>query len=281
MTVQLTSVSEVDFADFTAAFNLAYSDYYVPIAMTTSAFGALFDRDDIMPDASVAALDESQIIGTGLLGIRDQRGWIGGMGVIPGRRRNGIGRAMMEYLIAQARARGLESLDLEVIEANRGAYALYRALGFVARRFLLVLERVPDEVPDVFPVCTLDYPEVADTLAEHERFHPVPNCWQRARRSLEGMAQHLQAWSLEGESGMLCYALGYADTSALRLLDLAAAPGPDAAGAAACLLAALHREYPAAHASSVNVADRDPVLPAFEALGYTVRFRQIEMELAL
>lgn len=281
MAVELLPISAVDFAEFTQAFNLAYSDYYVAISMSVPAFRALFERDDIDPDASVAAVDAGRIVGTGLLGIRGQDGWIGGMGVIPDRRRQGIGQAMMEHLIRQARARNLHHLDLEVIEANRGAQALYRALGFENRRFLLILERTPERVPDILPECPLGETDALSVLDQYDAFHPVPNCWQRARSSLQAMAASLQSWTLNGEDGLQSYALGYADSSALRLIDLAAAPGKDAARSAACLLAALHRTYPGAHASSYNVADNDPVLPAFEALGYMVNFRQIEMRLEL
>lgn len=282
MTLHLDSVDEVDFGAFTDAFNLAYSDYYVPITMSKSTFQALFERDDIALDGSVVALEDGQIVGTGLLGVRGRTGWIGGMGVIPGKRRSGIGRAMMKYLIEQAQQRDLETIDLEVIEANRGAYALYRALGFAEHRFLLVLERVPDRVPDFLPDCQIHTASARDVLAHYEPFHPVPNCWQRAKPSLEGIGELLQAWAQRDEGGDLqAYALGYADQAIIRLLDLAESPEVEAPRAALCLLAALHRIYPEAHASSYNVADNDPVLPAFEALGYTVSFRQIEMRMAL
>ena len=77
------------------------------------------------------------------------------------------------------------------------------------------------------------------------------------------------------------YALGYADEAAIRLIDLCATPRADALRATACLLAALHRAYPDAPANAFNIADNDPVLPAFEALGYTVSLRQFEMQLLL
>jgi len=281
MTLQLRPISEVDFAAFTDAFNLAYSDYYVPITMTKPAFRALFERDDIAPDASVVAVQDGRIVGTGLLGIRGRTGWIGGMGVIPVQRRKGIGRRMMQYLIDQARARGLERIDLEVIEANRGAWHLYRSLGFTEHRCLLVLERMADAVPEILPECPLSEQDAFEILAHYDEYHPVANCWQRAKPSLEGMASTLQGWTLGDDNCARSHALGYADTFTLRLIDLAATPEADAPRAAACLLAALHRAFPEAHASSYNVADNDPVLPAFEALGYTVSFRQIEMRLTL
>ena len=282
MTVHLRPLSEVDFGEFTEAFNAAYSDYFVPIRMTQPAFRALFERDDIAPEASVAAIEDGQIVGTGLLGVRDRAAWIGGMGVVPEHRRNGTGRMMMEHLIAQARARGLERIDLEVIEDNRPAWRLYDSLGFTHRRYLLMLDREPEDVPDILPDCPLREQDPFDIVEQYDDYHPIPNCWQRGKRSLEGMAPSLLGWALEGEpvERPAACALGSADDSAIRLIDLAATPEA-APSAAVCLLAALHRAFPLARANAFNIADNDPVLPAFEALGYTVSLRQIEMQLVL
>ncbi|RPJ01801.1 MAG: GNAT family N-acetyltransferase, partial [Chloroflexi bacterium] len=108
--VTCCAVSEIDFEDFTAAFNLAYSDYFTRIVMTPTSFRYLMERDDLSFDASVAALDGSAIVGTGLLGIRGKTGWIGGMGVIPNRRRQGVGRQMMRHLLDRARDNGLSEV---------------------------------------------------------------------------------------------------------------------------------------------------------------------------
>ncbi len=44
----------------------------------------------------------------------------------------GIGTAMMEILIDEARAVGCEQMELEVVSENAAAVALYKKLGFVA-----------------------------------------------------------------------------------------------------------------------------------------------------
>ena len=51
--------------------------------------------------------------------------------VSPAYRRQGIGRALMEALITELSARGMESLTLEVRASNEAAIALYEALGFL------------------------------------------------------------------------------------------------------------------------------------------------------
>lgn len=56
--------------------------------------------------------------------------------VEPGRRRSGVGRAMLAAFLEAARARGAEHAHLEVAEDNVAAIALYRVAGFteVGRR---------------------------------------------------------------------------------------------------------------------------------------------------
>jgi ribosomal protein S18 acetylase RimI-like enzyme len=277
------AVSDVDFRDFTSTFNRAYSDYYVPISMTISSFRALMARDDLDMDVSVAAVDDAgKIVGTGLLGIRGKQGWIGGMGVVPEHRRQGIGRQMMEYLIQQAREHGLEEVKLEVIEENVGAHKLYRDLGFEDGHILLVLDRSPDTTTFEY-----DHPYQVEerapsgVLKYYPEFHSMPNCWQRDLPSLEALTPFVQSWAMLETGRIVGYGLGWADAQLIRLLDIAILPNENHTSAAQALLEYLHQQYPEAYGSSYNIAEDDPVIPAFYTLGYKVSLRQIEMRLRL
>jgi ribosomal protein S18 acetylase RimI-like enzyme len=53
--------------------------------------------------------------------------------VVPARRGEGLGRALVEATIEVARAAGARSLDLNTGEADLGARALYEKLGFTNR----------------------------------------------------------------------------------------------------------------------------------------------------
>lgn len=53
------------------------------------------------------------------------------LGVVPARRRTGIGRTLLAAIIGEAREHGAHTLFLEVAEDNRAARALYAACGFV------------------------------------------------------------------------------------------------------------------------------------------------------
>ncbi len=55
-----------------------------------------------------------------------------GLWVAPGFRRAGVGRALVEAVMAQARAAGKRRLILHVVADNAGARGLYQGAGFVA-----------------------------------------------------------------------------------------------------------------------------------------------------
>ena len=57
-------------------------------------------------------------------------GHLGNLAVVPGRRRRGIARRLLEDLLDRARALGCEALSLEVRVSNFAAQGLYRAHGF-------------------------------------------------------------------------------------------------------------------------------------------------------
>lgn len=68
------------------------------------------------------------IVPTGLK--RRHRGTIVGVYVVPEARGTGIGRGLMDAIVAHARATGLAVLGLTVNTANAGAKRLYQAAGF-------------------------------------------------------------------------------------------------------------------------------------------------------
>ena len=57
-------------------------------------------------------------------------GYIGNIAVAPSFRRRGLGRALTEAMMADAMARGLAFLTLEVRQSNAPARALYESCGF-------------------------------------------------------------------------------------------------------------------------------------------------------
>lgn len=66
----------------------------------------------------------------GMLAVLDEAD-VTNIAVLPEARRRGVGRCLVEALIAEAVVRGVKLLHLEVRESNTVARALYESLGFV------------------------------------------------------------------------------------------------------------------------------------------------------
>jgi ribosomal protein S18 acetylase RimI-like enzyme len=165
--------------DFTSAqlaelFTAAYEGYFVPFNIDQAAFENMVEAFDLDLGGSLVALDGDTPVGLANLGLRGERTWLGGVGVVPSHRRGGIGEQLTRALMDSARERGATAMLLEVITENTPAIALYEKLGFEHVRELELLS-LPEaaggggaeEVP-------LD---VAQALVAARREEPEP--WQR------------------------------------------------------------------------------------------------------
>ena len=174
------------------------------------------------------------------LGVRGDHGWIGGVGVVPERRRQGIGRALMESVLDNAPT----SVTLEVLESNEGAKRLYDDLGFEVTR-LLEIWALPEQ------------PEVDAQLVEPAPLGQTDLPWQRADESLPA---DYERFEVEGGAMLL----NGGNVLQLQARDLDAATALLSRGKAL---------------NYVNVPEGDVASAALAALGGTMSLRQYEMRL--
>jgi hypothetical protein len=210
---------------------------------------------DIDLDASRIAFRDGEPVGLANLGVRGEEAWIGGVGVVPGARRSGVGEALMRALHEQARKQGVRRVWLEVIVENTGAFALYEKLGYAL-------------VQDV-EVWTLPGAEgghagrevpAAEARAQlPERHEP----WQRANGTL---AHYDDVRGLVTESGAMLFCV----RSSAQLQQYAGEPEP--------LLHALRRF---GDVYMLNLPTEDPAAKLLRELGGSVVVRQHEMLLEL
>lgn len=76
------------------------------------------------------ALVDGELVGYAVYGFDGDAFHLMNIAVVPGARRLGVGRVLMEDFLAEARAVGAADAWLEVSVANPAALALYRAYGF-------------------------------------------------------------------------------------------------------------------------------------------------------
>lgn len=267
-------------------FNRAYSDYYVPLHLDAAMMSGMIAAQDLDLAGSRVLVDGGEAVAFAMLGVRGDRGWIGGMGVVPGQRRRGLGRRAMHAVLGVARERGLARVLLEVLEPNEPAAALYRELGFRDLRWLEILER-PAEAADApgrsQPLAAghgaVMPGTIEECLAAYGDVHPEAPPWQREPVVLARSSASLEVAVTRGGDGAL-RAFAIARAVPNRVLFLAAGERAAGGGLAACIghLLAAHAR---SEAMMVNVPERDPAVAVLKSLGFTRKLRQREMALPL
>jgi ribosomal protein S18 acetylase RimI-like enzyme len=257
VTVELVPASSLSVEELAELFTAAYEGYLLPFRIDEATLRFMVDTYDIDLDASSVAIRDGERVGLGNLAIRGEDGWVGGVGVVPGARRAGLGEMLMRALHDEARALGLRRLWLEVIEANEQAFLLYEKLGYAVVRELEVWS-LPDEQPaGAAEQMSLD---VASTLLPDER-----EPWQRADASV---AQQQDVQALGNERGAALFRVVNGTVSLLQI------GGADLEN----VLRSLRAYGPV---TALNLPRGGAAASAFEALGGKLIVRQREMLLTL
>jgi acetyltransferase (GNAT) family protein len=237
----------------------------VPFRIDEARLAQMVAAFDLDLGRSLVAWEGEEKVGLANLGLRGERTWLGGVGVVKAARRRGIGEQLTRALFDQARDAGAREMVLEVIVQNEPAIALYDKLGFVTIRDVEVwtLEQRAPRQHDVRPVPL----EQARARIARERRQREP--WQRAD---ESVAHYEDVEALESDRGAVLFKRSGERASLLQ--GVAA----DEHGARE-LLEGLPAEATALH--WLNGPEGDPFNAAIASLGGTRAWTQHEMRLGL
>src|SRR5215472_14587486 len=180
---------QLSIEELTAAFNLTFTGYQVPITQTAASLQSMIEVDDIQLHSSIVVRNtDGENAGIGLLAVRGRRGWVAGMAVAPAWRRRGVGAWLITEVLAQASALELEMVELEVLEENAAAIHLYQRAGFEDTRLLNVFggplapaSGSSAEADGPAPITPI---QAERALGRFEAFHQVPAAWQRQQGAL-------------------------------------------------------------------------------------------------
>ena len=261
------------------AYNQTRIDYIVPMPMTVDRLREYNSIYDIDLSGSCAVVEDNEIIGIGMLGVREGKGWITRLGVLPSGRRKGVGSVIMEFLLHESKKRHLSVMWLEVIKGNTPAHELFRNFGFVETQELFVTRRPPSFRPATGPlysgavasIRSLSH-EKALTLLASRKGHCA---WTNQIESMRN-ARNLTALEVklkDGSSGWVSY---HASLLQLTKIIVEVVEG-DPTHVAATILYMLHRQHPTQDAIAENVPALDPKWPGFQEIGYFDAFGRIEM----
>ena len=181
-TLQLTPASELGPAELAQLFTRAYEGYEEPLRVDAGTLAFMEEAFDLEPERSRVGWLDGRPVGLAMLGVRGPRGWVGGMGVLSEFRRQGIGERLLRALLEAAREAGVQRVQLEVLERDASARALYEKLGFRAFRKLeaFTWEQLPSRGGLRAEACD---PRSARRRIAAARQAPEP--WQRADETLD------------------------------------------------------------------------------------------------
>jgi ribosomal protein S18 acetylase RimI-like enzyme len=268
------------FDELSALLTRAYTGYSVPVQIDAAGFESMVNTYDIDLTASRVGVVGGAPVALALLGVRGHRGWIGGMGVVPARRGQGVGTAVMRAVINSARARALRSIDLEVLTNNTPAAQIYERLGFKRRRILDTWTRESDSTFPMPPRDTVEPLDVAGCLSVFEELHAVTPPWQRDLPVLQRLAADLHTIGIMLDDHVVSYLMYRMDGARVRIVDVAAAPGHRTTTIES-MLRALIRDRSGSPIRLVNLPQDDPASSVMHRIGAAVEMQQHEMTLDL
>jgi ribosomal protein S18 acetylase RimI-like enzyme len=245
--MRIVPADTFEVAQLAALFSAGYEGYFVPLHVDEAALAFMVDAWDIDLGRSRVALRGDEPVGVTTLGVRGDRAWIGGLGVVPGERRSGVGRALMEAVLADAPPH----VSLEVIEQNEPAVRLYDSLGFERTRILEVWS-LTEEVPVATAQSVAPKPLGQTGLP-----------WQRDDASLPADHERIE---VDGAAALI--RTSGRSVSVLQLAARDESAAEEVLAAARALGESLN---------FVNVPEGDPASAALEALGGSLDLRQFEM----
>jgi ribosomal protein S18 acetylase RimI-like enzyme len=272
--VKLIPASEFTLDELTGIYNQTRVDYMVPMPMNAARLAEYISVYDVDLEHSLVAMQEDDLRGVAMLGVREGRAWITRLGVIPTTRRSGVGEALMAGLLEQAEKLNIQFDMLEVIKNNTPAHTLFLKLGFYEIGELLVLRRSP-VIPPTDPVVAdaqrLERHEALTLVGRDRGTQPWTNQSESLFNAQEVSGLHLTL--ADGSRGWLVYQRQkFTLTRFIYKTEVG-----DPVKLAYAFLSHLHHQYPRLDTHIENIQVNDPHLPAFYQMGYVESFRRIEM----
>lgn len=269
--IEIRSLAGVGWDALAAAFNAAFADYAVSMALSAEALAAMQRRRGYDAAASVGAFEGGQLAGFALTCLDGDRAYNSGTGVVPAHRRGGLARRLVDAVIERAPAR---RYVLEVIETNAPAIALYRDAGFAPVRRLQCWTFAPPggtgapppspPPPDLAPAL-----EDLEALAADADLEPS---WQNSLASLRRAAEPFVVLGDPRDGGA---AVVFPASGDLPLLCVRRPDRRRGLGTRLLAAAAARAERPL---RIINLDERAAGVAAFlDAAGATRTVRQLEM----
>jgi ribosomal protein S18 acetylase RimI-like enzyme len=252
-----------------------FENYIVRFAIDGDTFARRFGAEDLSLNDSIIVTHQQQPVALALISRRGLHSRVSALSIRPEMRGKGLGKALMQRIVADAHERGDRQLSLEVIEGNDPAIALYHQAGLRIVRTLTGHSAGEKSTGDVAPLQEIDPLFVSHRLVA-EGATSLP--WLIAPESLFKLPGKPHAFSLGQHQAFGVVQVG-ADKCFLRMIYVP--PEHRNQGHARTMLAALQARFsPLPLVANVYVPE--VAAPFFDRLGWQQDpLRQFEMTMIL
>jgi ribosomal protein S18 acetylase RimI-like enzyme len=158
--MEIKTLESVPVAEIADTFNLAFSDYLIPISLTENDLRTKMASENTIPEYSAGVFSEERLVGFILMGIDNNVAYNGGTGVIPEFRGQNLTKKMYDFLLPKLAQKGIASHLLEVITENVKAIPVYQKIGFeIARTVSCFKGKVTTPKQGIAEIRPIDFPE--------------------------------------------------------------------------------------------------------------------------
>lgn len=139
--MEIEVLKNISVSELAETFNLAFSDYLVPLQLTEEQLVKKMKNDGVNLDISAGAFENGKLIGFILHGKGSFRGlptaYNAGTGVIPSERGNQITGRLYDFILPVLKEFQISQCLLEVITSNSPAIKIYEKIGYERTRELI------------------------------------------------------------------------------------------------------------------------------------------------
>jgi RimJ/RimL family protein N-acetyltransferase len=275
--IKFISASSLSLEAFATLFNRSFENYLYPITLTAANFATRIRTEQLDLHHSVVLTLNDRPIGQATLGVRGDKAWCGGFGIVPEQRGKRFAAPLFDEFIKRAREAGAKRLSLEVLEKNVAAQKLYAKAGMQHQRDLRLLEwkrdlnQAKQKTSNSEMIQTANIPEV---VLNFYRLHPAASAWQRDLPSLILQRDLSQLHYREG-GNLRGYVLFIPKNDSVRIYDL----GAEDLEIAKRLLTSLQVRYKEIY--SVNEPSDSSITAAYDACNFREYDCQYELAVTL
>jgi RimJ/RimL family protein N-acetyltransferase len=269
--------SALSLESFAELFTRSFENYFYPITMTGATLATKIRTEQIDLHHSVVLILDDKPIGQATLGLRGDKAWCGGFGIVPEQRGKGFATALLDEFLKRASEAGARRLTLEVLEKNTTAQHLYTKAGLQRQRDLRLLQWKRGgnhKQEDVLEPLVMQAANMPEIISNFHRLHPVSSAWQRDLPSLLLQTNLLHITCTKG-SGLQGYALFKVKDDIVRLHDF----GASQVEVAKELLSSLQNCYKEIY--SINEPTDSPITVAYDECNFREYDRQYELGMTL